>query len=477
MDRIQDKKQLQHQLKRSISLFQAIMYGIGLILGAGIYVIVGDVAGIAGNAMWISFIVAAFIALLTGFSYAELSSIFPKSAAEYIFAKNAFGNDLAAAIIGCLIIFVAIVSAATVAVGFSQYLHNIFLPEVSTVIIAIVLISILSVVNFYGISESIWINTIFTFVELAGLVIIIIAGLWFGSPTTVNYYEIPFKNNLSSHIAALGAILSSAGLIFFAYFGFENIVNIADETRNPARTIPKALLVSIIATTIIYILVALSTSALVGWKELSLSDAPLALAAEKAFGNQGVVMLSLIALFATSNTALMMLISGSRIMYGMARNAQDGNGNVEASINSHQNSHFSNVFPLVLGTIHSSRKTPWIAIIVAMVCSMLAIGFSLGNISVIANISVFGIFLVYASVNLCQILYRFKEPSAKRPFLAPLNIGKFPVLAAIGLIASLVMLFQFNFEIVKGGFFVLAAITILCLVLTRKNFYSMNTKK
>jgi basic amino acid/polyamine antiporter, APA family len=97
------------------------MYGIGLILGAGIYVIIGDVAGIAGNAMWISFIIAAFIALLTGFSYAELSSIFPKSAAEYVFAKNAFGNDFAASIIGCLIIFVAIVSAATVAVAITEF--------------------------------------------------------------------------------------------------------------------------------------------------------------------------------------------------------------------------------------------------------------------------------------------------------------------------------------------------------------------
>jgi amino acid transporter len=478
MSSIQNKKQPQHDLKRSINLFQAIMYGIGLILGAGIYIIIGDVAGVAGNAMWISFIVAAFIALLTGFSYAELSSIFPRSAAEYVFAKNAFGNDLAAAIIGCLIIFVAIVSASTVAIGFSQYMHNIFLPEVSTVIIAILLVSILSVVNFYGISESIWINTIFTFVELAGLVLIIVAGLWLGSPATVNYYEIPFKNNLSSHIAALGAILSSAGLIFFAYFGFENIVNIADETKNPARTIPKALLISIIATTIIYILVALSTSALVGWKELSLSEAPLALAAEKAFGNQGVVMLSLIALFATSNTALMMLISASRIIYGMARSAKEDNSNSKSSINSHRTGHFSNVFPLLLGTIHSSRGTPWIAIIVAMVCSMLTVGFSLGNISAIANISVFGIFLVYASVNLCQIWYRFKEPSfAKRPFVAPLNVGKFPVLAAIGLTTSVAMLSQFNFEIVKGGFLVLAAIAILCLILTRIEFTQYILKK
>ena len=121
-----DKKQVKHQLKRSIGLFQVIMYGIGLILG--IYVIIGDVAGIAGNAMWISFIVAPFIALMTGLSYAELSSIFPKSCSRIIYAKNAFGNDFVASIIGCLIIFVAIVSASysKLTIGFSQYLQSFF---------------------------------------------------------------------------------------------------------------------------------------------------------------------------------------------------------------------------------------------------------------------------------------------------------------------------------------------------------------
>ncbi|HET7148561.1 MAG TPA: APC family permease [Candidatus Nitrosopolaris sp.] len=453
-----ENEQQQHQLKRSISLFQAIMYGTGLILGAGIYVIIGDVAGIAGNAMWISFIIAAIIALLTGFSYAELSSIFPRSAAEYIFAKNVFGSNFIASTIGCLTIFVAIVSAATVAIGFSQYLA-IFLPQFPTVLAAIAIISILSAVSFYGISESLRISTIFTFVEIAGLIIIIIAGFWFSSITSVNYYEMPTKNNISTHIAALGAILSSAGLIFFAYFGFENIVNIADETKNPTKTIPKALLISIIATTIIYVLVALSTSALVGWKELSLSEAPLALAAEKAFGNHGVIMLSLIALFATSNTSLMMLISASRIIYGMSRNRGGDDNNTPFQS--------SSVFPSSLARVHHLQRTPWIAIITTMLFAMLTVGFSLGDISGIANISVFGIFLVYASVNLCLIWFRFKKPSVKRPFLSPLNIGKFPILSMIGLLTSVIMLFQFNFEIIKGGFLVLLAITILSLILSK----------
>jgi APA family basic amino acid/polyamine antiporter len=133
---------LPQELKRSINLFQAVMYGIGLILGAGIYVIIGDVAAVAGNAMWISFIVASVIALFTGLSYAELSSMYPKSAAEYVFAKNVFGNQFIALVVGCLIIFVAVVSAATVALGFSGYFTSTFYPQFHPVIVAIVLIGV-----------------------------------------------------------------------------------------------------------------------------------------------------------------------------------------------------------------------------------------------------------------------------------------------------------------------------------------------
>ena len=179
------------ELKRSIGLFQAVTYGVGLILGAGIYVIIGDVAGIAGNAMWISFILAALIALVTGFSYAELSSIFPKSAAEYVYSKNAFDSNFIGSIAGCMIIFVAIVSAATVAIGFAEYLTAIAFSQFNPILFAIILMLILSFINFYGISESIKLNTIFTFIELAGLVLIVIIGLWLGSPMETDYFEIP----------------------------------------------------------------------------------------------------------------------------------------------------------------------------------------------------------------------------------------------------------------------------------------------
>ena len=426
------------------------MYGVGLILGAGIYVIIGDVAAVAGNAMWISFIVASVIALFTGLSYAELSSMFPKSAADTVFAKNVFGSHFIASIVGCLIIFVAVVSAATVALGFSGYFTSVFFPQFHPVLVAIVLIAALSFVNFYGISESVWMNTAFTFIELAGLMIIILAGIWLGSPGNTNYFEMPDKKSELSEPSLLfmiSTLLGGAGLIFFAYYGFENIVNIADETRNPARIIPMAILISIAFATILYILVAISTSALVGWKGLSLSEAPLSLGAEKVFSGRGVIILSLIALFATSNTALMMLVSGSRIIYGISKDRS---------------------FPKVLAGVHKSRQTPWIAVILVMVFTIITIVISSGEISTLARIAVFGIFLVYAIVNFSLIWSRFSHPEYKRPFVSPIKIGRFPVLAGMGLITSIAMLFQFESNIVMGGFLVLLSIVALTVVLIKK---------
>ncbi|WP_415310837.1 APC family permease [Candidatus Nitrosocosmicus sp. FF01] len=161
-------------LKRTIGLFQATIFGIGLILGAGIYSIIGEAAGIAGNVVWVSFIVAGLLALIIGLSYAELSSIFPKSSAEYLFVREAFDNEFLSLSVGYIVIFVIVSSAATVAVGFSGYMA-IFIHYVPEIIIAIILIVLLSIVNFYGISESININVLFTFVELVGLFFIIIA--------------------------------------------------------------------------------------------------------------------------------------------------------------------------------------------------------------------------------------------------------------------------------------------------------------
>ena len=460
------------ELKRSIGLFQAITYGVGLILGAGIYVIIGDVAAIAGNAMWISFVLAALIAIVTGFSYAELSSIFPKSAAEYVYSKNAFDSNFVGSIAGCMIIFVAIVSAATVAIGFAEYLTAMTFSQVSPILFAIILMLVLSFINFYGISESIKLNTAFTFIELAGLVLIVVAGIWLGSPGKTDYFEIPGNVELfeiPSNVV-IGVLLSSTGLIFFAYYGFENIVNISEETKNPTRIIPLAVRFSIVITTVVYVVVAFAVTALVGWEELSQSQAPLALVAEKALGNNGNFILSVIALFATSNTCLMMLISGSRIIYGMSKTERKiGHDSLSLS------SSTTSIFPRALARVHGTRRTPWISIIVTMIIGIIVIISSGGSISKIANISVFGIFIVYALVNLSLIVLRLRKPYLKGVFVSPISTkGNFPVLAAIGVATSILILMQFDYEVAISGLTVLTMIVILCLQLNRMHKKKQN---
>ncbi|MGG6460974.1 MAG: APC family permease, partial [Candidatus Eiseniibacteriota bacterium] len=402
-------KGTQPALRRTLGLTQVVLYGVGLILGAGIYVIIGDVAAISGNAIWISFILAAVIASFTGFSYAELASMFPKSAAEYIYVKHAFGINFIALFVGCLTIFVAITSAATVAIGFSGYL-SVFFPHQSSIVYAVILIIILSIVNFYGIRESAWTNSIFTLVEVSGLVIIIIAGFLVGSGPEINLLELPQMAS-ASYGSAIIALLTSTALIFFAYYGFENISNISEETRNPTKIIPKALLISILITSIIYVLVSIASIVLVGWKELSSSEAPLAVAAAKALGNYGIVLLTVIALFATTNTVLMMLVSGSRIIFGMAR---DG------------------AIPSIFGNIQKNTRTPGIATFAIMIFTIAAVVLSLGNIVMMASLSVFGIFIVFAFVNFSLIWLRFKQPNLIRTFTSPFKIKKFPILAGIG---------------------------------------------
>lgn len=425
------------ELKRTIGLFQATVFGIGLILGAGIYSIIGEAAGIAGNIVWISFIIAGLLALIIGLSYAELSSIFSKSAAEYLFVREAFENKFLSLSVGYIVIFVIISSAASVAVGFSGYMA-IFIPHVPEIIFATILIIMLSIVNFYGISESINLNVLFTFVELAGLLFIIIAAFALGYIYNTDYFEVPINSTLNIQPSLIfGMIFSAAGLIFFAFFGFENVVNIADETKVPNKTIPKALMISIMVTIVIYILVAISAISLVGWRDLYLSEAPLATAAEKVSGPPGTFTLSIIALFATSNTVLMMLISGSRLIYGISKDRKS-------------------TLPSILSKIHSKRRTPWLSILIVMFIAIMIIVLFGGTLSVIAGVTVFCVLIVYIIINIALIRLRYKKSKVDRRFTSPFSIKRFPILPGLGIVLSVIILLQFEPRIMLNG--------VICIV-------------
>ena len=411
------------ELKRHMGLFHTTMYGIGLILGAGIYVLIGEAAGIAGNAVWLSFIFGVIAAVFAGLSYAELASMYPKAAAEYVFVKNAFRSNFLAFIIGWLTLFTSIIAAATVALGFGGYIAAIF--DYPIIISAILLIGILSFVNFFGIRESSWTNIVFTIIEAAGLALIIYIGFTFTTAEPINYFENPF---------GISGISLAFVLIFFAFIGFEDIVNIAEETKNPKKVLPQAIILSISITAIIYILVSLSAIQVLSWQELGSSLAPLADVAERAFGSTGQFTMSLIALFATANTVLIILLAGSRILYGMA---------VQRSL------------PLLLGKVHFKTKTPWVAVLVIMLISTIFV--FIENIVTVANITVFAIVITFAMVNLSVILLRYREPTLERPFRTPINIGKFPILSLFGVIISAYMIAQFNAYVISVGVGIVAA--------------------
>lgn len=399
------------KLRRKIGLFGLTASGVGMILGAGIYALIGNAAAVAGNSLWISFLLGALISSLTGLSYAELASSIPRAAAEYSYVKEAFKNSLAPFLIGWIIIFTEVVSISTVALGFGGYFESLF--KVPMVFSSLALIFVLSLLNFVGIEESSKVNIVFTVIEVLGLLLIVVLGVpYLGR---VNYFGSP---------EGFQSILRASTLIFFAYLGFEDIVNLAEESKNPERNMPKALILSVIITAVLYVMVAIATVSLADWQELGTATAPLAHAASKSLGQNAFLTIAAIALFATANTVLILLIVSSRMVYGMSR---DGS------------------LPHILSNL-SRRETPWIANIVVMTLACLFI--ILGNLGFVAEITNLGTFIIFAAVNLSAIWLRYTKPEMNRPFKTPITVAKIPLIPFLGLLSCGLMVTQFRLDVI-----------------------------
>jgi APA family basic amino acid/polyamine antiporter len=398
-------------LKREVGLLGAFAYGVGIIVGAGVYALIGRAAGHAGNSVWMSFILAAVVASFTGLSYAELSSMFQESGAEYVYVEKAFGKKFLAFIVGWLVLLSGVVSSSAVALGFAGYLFPyVRAPET---VLAVMLIAALSLVNLRGIQESVRVNIVLTLTEVLGLVLIVLLGIgYYGS---VNYFDAPF--------GARG-IVSSAALVFFAFIGFEALVKIGEETRDPKRTIPRALMLSLVISTILYAMVALSVVSILPYDRLAFSESPLADVAMKAGGQQAYLALSVIALFATANTVLIILIATSRILYGMARDLSQS----------------------LLSRIHERTGTPYMAVLFTMIGSVVFV--LIGDIELVANVTNFATFLVFLAVNLALIVLRRRESSLGVFPGSGLNLMGVPFIAVLGAVSSFLMLLQFDLAIV-----------------------------
>ncbi len=427
------------ELKRSLGLFEATILGVGIILGAGIYALIGKAAGLAGNAVWLAFVFAAVVAGLSGLSYAELSSIFPKAGAEYEYTRNAFGKKLAF-IVGWMIALSGIIGATTVSLGFGGYFEAVMGTPI--IIAAFALVVLLSLVIAYGVKEAAWFAIIGTLVEATGLVIIILIGIpYFGS---VDYLEIP----------SFDGIFAAAALVFFAYIGFEEMTRMAEEVKKPEKNMPRALIIAIILTTVIYILVAISTVSVIDFNTLALSNSPLADVVSVAWSTEAFFLFSIIALFATGNTVLLIMMAASRIVYGMAD---------------------SGALPKSFAYVNPSRRTPWTAIAVV---GILTAGFFLvGDIEKVANLTNFTVFATFIVINAALIKLRYDKPKMKRPFQVPLNIGWFPVLPAVAILGTFFMMLNVGMTAIIDGVILIALGIIAYVIIDRTSRRGVEFKK
>lgn len=377
-------------LKRSLTLGLLTLYGLGTILGAGIYVLVGRVAAIAGMHAPLAFVIAALLAGLTGLSYAELAARLPRSAGEAVYVQEGLRRRPLSVLVGLLIALTGMISAATIANGFVGYLQVfVSVPDAPTIAVLLLLLGALAA---WGITESVVAASVVTLVELGGLVFIIyIAGAGLGDlPGRWPELMPPLD------AGAWQAVLLGAFLAFYAFIGFEDMVNVAEEVKDPERTLPLAILIAIAVSTALYLLVALVAVLALPPAELAESRAPLALIYERATGN-APTLIGLISLFAVVNGALIQIIMSSRVLYGMSREGW---------------------LPAAFGRVSPVTRTPLPATaLVTAAVLVLALGLPLVTL---AKATSFVVLIVFALVNLALMRIKRRDPR-------PAGIRVFPI--------------------------------------------------
>lgn len=383
------------ELRRTLGLWQLTVSGVGIVIGAGIYVLIGEAAADAGSMLWLSFVLAALLAALTGLSYAELAGLFPRAGAEYEFARQAF-NEFTGFMAGWMMIAANLVAAAAVSIGFAQYLRHFV--DVAVPAGAAGLLAVLTLVVISGVHRSIWLSVLLVVAQIGGLVLVIIAG----GPHVG-------ERSLIDGAQASGVLAASA-LVFFAFIGFDEIVTLSEETRDAARVVPRALLLALGISTLLYVAVGVVAVSAVGAEALASSERPLALVMDDLFGGRASSVISGLALAATMNTTLLVLTAASRLIYGMSRGG---------------------ALPPVFVRLAPRGRAPWVA---ALAGFGIAVPFALsGQIGLVAEVTNFAVYAIFITVNLAVIRLRFKHPSADRTFRIPFAIGAVPVTAVLGI--------------------------------------------
>ncbi|MET9430086.1 APC family permease [Streptomyces sp. NPDC003036] len=392
-------------LKRAIGPKLLILFVIGDILGTGIYATTGKVAGKIGGALWLPFLIGFVVALLTAASYVELVGKYPKAAGAALYTQKAFKVPFLTFIVAFMVMCSGLSSASAAARAFSgDYLAEFTEGAIPPTLIAILFILALAALNLRGVSESVKTNVVLTVVELTGLLVILTIGAWAVLTGEGEPSRLGDLTATGTGYALLTGVLGATALGFFAFVGFEDSVNMAEETRDPVRTFPRAIFTGVAVTGTIYVLVALVSSLLVDHRTLEKSSGPL-LEVVKAGGlDFPPKAFALIALFAVTNSALINIMMASRLCYGMAN---------------------ERILPRAMGRVLAGRRTPVVGIVFV---ALLAIGLvSTGEIEGLGDTTAFLLLCVFAVVNIAVLVLR-RDRVGHAHFRTPTAL---PVLGAV----------------------------------------------
>jgi len=391
-------------LSRRLNLPLLVLYGLGVTVGAGIYVLVGAVAAEAGIYAPLSFLVAAIVTACSALSFAELAVRYPESAGEAIYVDEGFGLPALSLITGLAVTFAGLLSAATVSLGAAAYLAEITaIPPWAG---AVVIVAALGAFAARGIVESVVFAGLLTAIEIGGLILICTGAVLFVPDLAENagaMWHLPDR-------AALGGIMSAAVIAFFAFIGFEDMVNVVEEVKRPARTIPLAIIITLILTTLIYLAVTTVAILVVGADDLAASSAPLADVAEKT-GLLNATTLSIIAVLAGINGILVQIIMASRILYGLANRGR---------------------LPAWFGKVSARRHTPVNATLAVTVAVLIfALTFPLDRLATATSLITL---MVFSIVNVALVLIKRRHTDFQPVFQVPL------IVPVIGCLFSLMLL-------------------------------------
>jgi amino acid transporter len=406
----------QPELKRVMGPKLLLLFIVGDILGTGIYAVTGSVAKEVGGVVWLPFLVAFIVAVITAFSYLELVTKYPQAAGAALYVHKAFGVHFVTFLVCFTVMCSGITSASTAARAFAANLNAFSsvlrggsadvdpTPGVQTAL-ALGFILVVALVNLRGVSESVKANVVLTLVELSGLVIVILVGVFAVTQGKADFSRVVMFDTASDK-SAFVAVTAGTSLAFFAMVGFEDSVNMAEETKDPSTIFPKMMLSGLGLTGMIYILVSITAIALVPPGELGSGDAPLTKVVTAGAPNLPAdQVFPLIAMFAVANSALINMMMASRLLYGMAN---------------------QRVLPPVFGRVLHGRRTPWVAIVFTTALAAGLVTF-VGRIAALGGTTALLLLGVFTVVNICCLVLR-KDRVEHRHFVAP---SVLPVLGAL----------------------------------------------